>query len=60
MNTEEKVVSTLKNEGKPLKAGEIAELSGIEKKEVEKSIKKLVADNIVESPKRCFYSLKSK
>ncbi|HUX52829.1 MAG TPA: hypothetical protein VMV56_00300 [Williamwhitmania sp.] len=60
MNTEEKVVSTLKNEGKPLKAGEIAELSGIEKKEVEKSIKKLVANNIVESPKRCFYSLKSK
>ncbi len=60
MNTEEKVLSTLKNEGKPLKAGEIAELSGIEKKEVEKSIKKLIADNVIESPKRCFYGLKTK
>ena len=60
MSTEEKVLTTLKNEGKPLKAGEIADLAGIEKKEVEKSIKKLVSNNIVESPKRCFYSLKSK
>ena len=60
MTTKEKVVATLQNEGKPLKAGEIAELAAIDKKEVEKSIKKLMAENRVESPKRCFYGLKTK
>ena len=58
MSTEENILSTLKKEGKPLKAGEIAELSGTDKKEVEKSIKKLVADGKIHSPKRCFYELK--
>lgn len=58
MSQEEIVIATLKKEGKPLKAGEIAEISGADKKEVEKSIKKLVADGKIHSPKRCFYELK--
>jgi len=58
MNHEETVVATLKKEGKPLKAGEIAEIAGIEKKEIEKSIKKLVAEGKVHSPQRCYYDLK--
>ena len=58
MNQEEIVIATLKTEGKPLKAGEIAEISGTDKKDVEKSIKKLVAEGKVHSPQRCFYALK--
>lgn len=58
MSAEETIINTLKKEGKPLKAGEIAELSGTDKKEVEKSIKKLVTDGKIHSPKRCFYELK--
>lgn len=37
----EKVLETLKAAGKPLKAGEIAEASGLEKKEVDKAMKQL-------------------
>ena len=58
METKELVVKTLKDAGTPLKSGEIAEKSGIDKKEVDKAIKKLVAEDLVMSPKRCFYQAK--
>lgn len=57
-DNEKQVISTLKKEGRPLKSGEIAELAGIEKTAVDKVIKKLKADGTVDSPKRCYYSLK--
>lgn len=41
----------------PMKAGEIAEALGLDKKEVDKVIKKLKADEKIISPKRCFYSV---
>ena len=44
--------------GKPMKAGEISEASGIDKKEVDKVIKKLVTDGKLHSPMRCFYDIK--
>ncbi|MEW5846605.1 MAG: MarR family transcriptional regulator [Bacteroidota bacterium] len=58
MDANEKVIQTLKSAGKPMKAGEIAEASGVEKKEVEKAIKKLVAEGKLHSPQRCFYDIK--
>jgi predicted transcriptional regulator len=58
MDTKDKVLSTLKNSKEPLKAGEISEKTGIDKKEVDKAIKLLVNENKVESPKRCFYCAK--
>jgi len=58
MEATDKVIQTLKNAGKPMKAGEIAEASGIDKKDVEKAIKKLVADSKLHSPMRCFYDIK--
>ncbi len=51
----EKVLQTLKKAGKPLKSAEIAELAGIDKKEVDKAIKSLKAENKITSPKVCFY-----
>lgn len=59
MNTNEAVIKALENKGKPMKAGEIAEATGLDKKEVEKSIKALVKEMKVHSPVRCFYDLKS-
>lgn len=50
---EEKVLNAL---AKPMKAGEVAEATGIDKKEVDKIIKKLVKEGKVESPQRCFYA----
>jgi len=58
MEIKDKVLETLKTSDVPLKGGEIAELSGIDKKEVDKAIKQLKTDNLIESPKRCFYSAK--
>lgn len=58
MEPKDKVFETIKKTGKPMKAGEVAEAAGIDKKEVDKSIKKLVAEGVLHSPVRCFYDLK--
>ena len=58
MDTKEKVLGTLKNAGNPLKSGEIAEMSGVDKKEVDKIIKVLKTEGLIESPKRCYYAAK--
>ncbi len=54
----EKVLEALNAAGKPLKAGEIAEASGLDKKEVDKAMKVLKADEKIVSPKRCFWEPK--
>ncbi|MRI58897.1 MAG: MarR family transcriptional regulator [Epsilonproteobacteria bacterium] len=56
---EEKVLEVMKKAGKPLKAAEIAEMLGVDKKEVDKAIKKLKAEGKIESPKRCYYAPKA-
>ncbi|MBL7903959.1 MAG: HTH domain-containing protein [Bacteroidales bacterium] len=58
METIEKVMQTLQNAGKPMKAGEIAELTGIDKKDVDNAIKKLKKDEKIISPKVCYYEPK--
>ena len=55
METTEIVLKVLKK-STPLKYGEIAEKASNGKKEVDKTIKKLFADEKIVSPKRCFYS----
>ncbi len=54
----EKVLDTMKKAGKPLKAGEIADLSGLDKKEVEKAMKTLQKEGRIESPVRCMWQPK--
>lgn len=56
--SKEKVIETIQKAGKPLKGGEIAELSGIDKKQVDKFIKELKTDEQIFSPKRCYYDVK--
>lgn len=52
---EDKILKTMKKEGKPMRPGEIAELAGADKDEVAKSIKKLSGEGKVTSPRRCFW-----
>ncbi len=54
----EKIIDALNSKGEPMKAGEIAEAIGVDKKEVDKAIKALVKEDKVYSPKRCFYDVK--
>jgi len=57
MDNKEKVLKTLSEAEKPLKSGEISELSGIDKKEIDKAIKALKTEEKIYSPKRCFYDI---
>jgi len=54
----EKVIEAMQVAGKPLKAGEIAEAAGLDKKEVDKAMKVLKAEEKIVSPKRCFWEPK--
>jgi DNA-binding MarR family transcriptional regulator len=53
---EEKVLDALKSAGKPLRPGDIAEMTGIESKEVSKLLKYMKDAGTICSPKRCFYA----
>ncbi len=54
----EKVLETMKKAGRPLRSGEIAHLSGLDKKEVEKAMKVLQKEGKIESPARCVWQPK--
>jgi len=56
MSEVELVFKVLKEAGKPLKSKEIAELAGLDKKEVDKAIKILKKEGKITSPKRCYYA----
>jgi len=56
METKELVFKAIENAGKPVKGGEIAVATGIDKKEIDKAIKKLVTEGKINSPIRCFYA----
>ena len=58
MDSKESVYDIMKKTGKELRTGEIADLSGIDKKEVEKIIKLLDKEGKIFSPKRCFWKAK--
>ena len=52
------VYQTLQNADNPLKGGEIANISSLDKKKVDKAIKALMKEGKIYSPKRCFYAPK--
>ena len=54
----DKVLAAMQAAGKPMKAGEIAEAAGIDKKEVDKAMKVLKEEDKIVSPKRCFWEPK--
>ena len=58
METKELVFNAMKKSGKSLKAGEIADMTGIDKKEVDKAMKSLLKEEKIFSPKKCYYSPK--
>ena len=57
METKEKVLATMKAAGEPLNAGKIAELSGLDRKEVDKAMKQLKEEGAIVSPIRCKWAL---
>jgi biotin operon repressor len=56
-DNEAKVIEAFKKANEPLKAGQVADTTGIDAKEVGKIIKKLASEGKLISPKRCYYGL---
>jgi len=59
-DAEKKVLSAMKKAGKPVRPGDVAEMTGLDKGEVSRAFKTLKADDIICSPKRCFYEPRQK
>ena len=55
MDAIEKVLETIKNAGQPVSAGQIVEKSGLDRKEVDKAMKKLKTAGTITSPKNCYW-----
>lgn len=53
METKAKVLATMMEACEPLNAGKIAELSCIDRKEVDKAMKQLKEEGAIISPVRC-------
>jgi len=58
METAEKVLEAMKQAGTPVNAGKLVELTGLDRKEVDKAMKTLKANGAIESPKMCFWQPK--
>ncbi|MBR1925619.1 MAG: Rrf2 family transcriptional regulator [Clostridia bacterium] len=53
MNEKETVLNAMKKAGEPVNAGKIAELSGLDRKIVDKAMAELKKENLITSPVRC-------
>ena len=58
MDNYEQVLEFFNKADKPARAGEVADTTGIERKEVDKVMKKLKTEGKIVSPKACFWQKK--
>lgn len=58
MDNKSKIIEVLSQHELGLKAGQVADLTGIDKKEVEKVFNDLKKEDKLISPKRCFWTVK--
>lgn len=53
MSEKEQILEAMRNAGEPLNAGKIAELTGLERKVVDKTMAAMKKDGSIVSPVRC-------
>ena len=58
MDTKNAVLEVMNKESKPLSAGQIAEISGLDRKQIDKAMKALKEEELIVSPKRCYWESK--
>jgi chromosome segregation and condensation protein ScpB len=58
MEAKEKVLAAMQQAGVPVNAGKLVELTGLDRKEVDKAMKQLKAEEAIVSPKVCFWQPK--
>lgn len=55
MNATEQVLEAMKQAGAPVNAGKLVELTGLDRKEVDKAMKQLKTAGSIVSPKMCYW-----
>lgn len=58
MDIRKAILDLLEKEGKPMSAGQIAEAGNLDRKEVDKAMKTLKDEELIVSPKRCYWEPK--
>ena len=53
MEAKEQVLNAMRKAGEPLNAGKVAELTGLDRKEVDKAFAELKKEGAIVSPVRC-------
>jgi len=56
MEITDQVLNVMRTAGEPLNAGKVAELGGLDRKEVDKAMEQLKKAGMIVSPRRCFWS----
>ncbi|MBL3593729.1 MAG: HTH domain-containing protein [Synergistaceae bacterium] len=59
MEAPDQVLQAMKEAQEPLNAGKIAEITGLDRKVVDKAMAALKKDGRIESPKRCYWQPKA-
>lgn len=57
MEAKEQVLAAMRQAGEPINAGKIAEISGLDRKEVDKAMKALKEEGAIVSPVRCKWTI---
>jgi len=55
MEAKQQVVEAMKAAGEPLNAGKVAEMTGLDRKIVDKAMDELKKSGEIVSPKRCYW-----
>lgn len=55
MDATQQVLDAMKQAGTPLNAGKLVELTGLDRKEVDKAMKQLKTSGTIVSPKMCYW-----
>lgn len=58
MDAKDQVLEAIKKDGTPLNAGKIVELTGLDRKTVDKAMTQLKKEEAIVSPKRCYWLAK--
>lgn len=53
MDIKETILKVMKEAGKPVSAGEVEKLSGLDRKDIDKAFKELKKEEAIISPVRC-------
>ncbi|MBN2658363.1 MAG: transcriptional regulator [Spirochaetales bacterium] len=55
METTEAILEAMKKAGEPMSAGQVADATGIDRKEIDKALARLKKSEEIVSPKRCYW-----